>query len=408
MIGNDDFVPVILGTGLGAYQIARSLRESFGVNSLALGRYSLRETANSRIVQVRAIRDFEDADVVLRILQNVADEHPDRVLLLFPTIEFYTNVVLRRRTELDPRYVVPLGSQELADRLMNKTDFYRTCAELGVPHPETVVLSPGPTGSPAAIPTLPFDYPVILKPADTDTYPRIALDGKQKVYLVETDDALRGIAGRIFDAGYAGDLIVQEYLAGDESVMRVANSYSDRHGTTRIVSTGQVALTEYNPSLIGNNNAIVSTNDEPLVRSIRTFLDGVGYVGLANFDVMMDRRTGVAKLLEVNLRPGATAYYATAAGNNLIAAVARDLVYDRREAFTSAQEECLWLNVPYPVVLRYVPKSLRAQVRSAAAVRRVHTLDHRSDRSRARRTDIARVDARHTLDYLKHAKRRPR
>lgn len=406
MIGNDDFVPVVLGTGLNAYNIARSLRESFGVNSLALGRFPLRETAHSSIVQVRASADFDDPAVVLHALNEVADENPGRRLLLFPTIESYTAMVLGHGDELCDRYLVPLTGADVADRLMNKTDFYRTCAELSVPHPESVVIEPA---SDAAVPsTLPFDYPVILKPADTDTYPHISFPGKQKIYLVRDRSALVSIVSTIFGASYHGDLIIQEYLAGDESVMQVANSYSDAEGVTRAVSTGQVVLTEYNPALIGNNNAIISTNDEPLVRSIRTFLDGIGYVGFANFDVMRDRRTGVSKLLEVNLRLGATAYYATAAGRNLVATAVRDLVYDRRETFASAQDEILWVNVPYPVALLHTPKPLRARLRAAAHRRTVHTLDYRPDRSPARRIDIARVDARHTLDHVKYAKHRPR
>ncbi|RNI24357.1 hypothetical protein [Flexivirga caeni] len=403
--GNDDFVPVIIGSGLNAYNIARSLHESFAVNSLAVGRFPLRETAHSKILQVRTVRDLDEPAGVVRTLAEVAAEFPDRRLLLFPTIEFYTGVVLEHRDELDDRYVVPLLSKQLADRLMNKTDFYRTCEELGVPHPATRIVSPGDDTS--VLDDLPFGYPAILKPADTDTYPRLSFEGKQKVYLVQGREEMWSIAQRIFAAGYDSDLIVQEYLSGDESVMQVANSYSDHSGTARVISAGQVVLTEYNPSLIGNNNAILSINDDELTASVRRFLDGVGYVGLANFDVMVDRRTGESKLLEVNLRPGATGYYAMAGGLNLIATAVRDLVYDRREEFTSEQRERLWVNVPYPVVLRYAPRSLRHRARAAAKHGVVHTLDYRPDRSRERRLDIARVDARHTIDYLKFAAKRP-
>ena len=42
--GNKDFIPIILGTGLGAYATARALHEAFGVRSLAIGRAALGET----------------------------------------------------------------------------------------------------------------------------------------------------------------------------------------------------------------------------------------------------------------------------------------------------------------------------------------------------------------------------
>lgn len=405
-LGNDDFVPVILGTNLNAYNISRSLHEAYGVRSLALGRFAVRETAHSGIVQVRARADFADADVIVGVLDEVAREFPDRTLLLIPTIEFYTNVVLDRRDDLDERYVVPLPGRDVTDRLMNKTDFYRTCAELGVPHPETVIVGPyAPLGDSFGT-DLPFPYPVILKPSNTDIYPRLDFPGKQKVYVVQDAAQLRDIAGRIFVAGYDDDLVVQEYLAGDEAVMRVANTYSDQHGSMRFAACGQVVLTEWDPALVGNNNAIISVRDDELVASMQRFLDGVGYVGLANFDVMHDRRTGLRKLLEVNLRPGATSYYAMAGGGNLLRPVVQDLVYNRPVPFTVATEERLWLNVPYPVVRRFAPKSLRAQYTSAAKNGKVHTLDYAPDLSRDRRIDIARIDARHMLAYFKYAKTR--
>ncbi|WP_265447720.1 hypothetical protein [Flexivirga meconopsidis] len=404
--GNNDFVPIIIGTNLNAYNIARSLHEAYGVRSLALGRYPSRETADSQILEVRARTDFGDPDVVVQVLDTVATEFPGRKLLLLPTIEFYTNIVLERRAQLDPRYVIPLVDHDLAKRLMNKTDFYRTCDELGVPHPATVVVGPGPVDR-ALGDDLPFPYPVILKPSNTDVYPRLSFAGKQKVYVVPDQTALREIAARIFAAGYDDDLIVQEYLAGDESVMLVANSYSDRHGSMRFASAGQVALTEYDPNLVGNNNAIISVRDDELVESLQRFLDGVGYVGFANFDVMSDERTGTRKLLEVNLRPGATAYYTMAGGGNLVRCAVEDLVYERPLPLEVTTAERLWLNVPYPVVLRYAPRGLLRRIRAAARAGRVHTLKYRPDSSRRRRIDIARVDARHTRDYLRFARRRP-
>lgn len=406
--GNDDFVPVILGTNVNAYNIARSLHEAFGVRSLALGRFALRETAHSKIIDVRAYRDFEDPDVIVATLQALAAELPGRKRLLIATIEFYTNVLIDRRAELEGDYVIPLVGAKLADRLMNKTDFYRTCAELGIPHPATLVVGPGTV--PAGFGSdLPFRYPVIVKPSNTDTYPRIRFEGKQKIYLVDDAAQLRSVVDRVFAAGYTDDLIVQEYIAGDETVMRVANTYSDSHGTMRFLSMGQVALTEYDPKLIGNNNAIITMADATVATQIRQFLDSVGYVGTANFDIMYDRRDGTNKILEMNLRQGATSYYTMAAGGNITRCYVDDFVYGHELPVTMTTAERLWVNVPYLVLLWFAPRALRPRIRAAA--RRggtTHTLRYRPDRSLARRVDIARVQLRHTLDYVKYAKNRPR
>ena len=404
--GNDDFVPIILGTSVNAYNQARSLHEAFGIRSLALGRAALRETAHSSIVDVRAYRDFGSPQVVVATLKKLAAEFPGRKRLLLANIEFYTNILIEHRAELEDDFIVPLVHKPLADRLMDKTDFYRTCAELGVPHPATVVVRPASAADGTLGTDLPFPYPVILKPSDTDTYPRLQFEGKQKVYLVQDAGQLRSYVERIFAAGYAGDLLVQEYIAGDETVMRVANTYSDRNGVMRFLSLGQVVLTEYDPKMVGNNNAIISIADAELAESLRRLLDSVGYVGSANFDIMYDRRDGASKVLEINLRQGATSYYTMAAGGNLTRCFVEDLVYGRDLPEVVTTDERLWINVPYPVVLAYTPKALRPRVRAVARRGVTHTLRYAPDLSAARRMDLLRIDLRHTLDNVRYARNR--
>jgi D-aspartate ligase len=402
--GNDDFVPIILGTNINTYNQARSLHEAFGVRSLALGRFPLRETAHSAIVDVRTYREFDTPEFIVSTLKALVYEFPGRKRLLLVNVEFYAGVLIEHRAELEDDFLIPLVDAQLAARLMDKADFARTCTELGVPHPATVVLTPDtPTDAPL-VADLPFDFPVILKPADTDSYPRIAFEGKQKVYLVPDADQLRAIVETIRTAGYAGDLIVQEYIAGDETVMRVANSYSDRTGSMRFLSVAQVALAERNPRLAGNYNAVLTIEDDGLAASIRQLLDALGYAGPANFDVMYDRRDGTSKILELNLRQGACSFYTMAAGANLTRCYVDDLVYGRALPEVTTTVERLWVNTPYAVALALVPRSLRARVRAAARHGVWHTLHYRGDRSLARLLDVARIDLRHTLDYLKYPK----
>lgn len=402
--GNDEFVPILLGTGVGAYNIARSLHEEFGVRSLALGRVALRETRDSSIVSVRASRTFDDPDEIVAQLLALADEFPGRTLLLIATVEFYVNVLIDHRERLGERFVIPLVDRELADRLISKTSFYATCDALGVPHPRTAVLTPAHRGDASIGEGLAFPYPVILKPSNTDIYPRLRFDGKQKVYLLFDAAAVREIAERIFAAGYDDDLIVQEYIEGDESVMRVANTYSDRNGKLTFVSVGQVVLADQDPTMVGNNNAILSVDDAGLAAALGTLLDAVGYTGSANFDVMHDRRDGVSKVLELNLRQGATSYYTRAAGGNIPARIVADWVYGKGLEFQVTTDERLWLNLPYPLAVLYAPRGLRSRVRAAARKGAKHTLWYRPDMSLKRIINVMRVDLRYTLSTIKFAR----
>lgn len=402
--GNDDFVPVLLGSGVGAYNIARSLHEAYGVRSLALGRAALHETAHSAIISVRASRDFDAPDSIVATLLAVADEHAGRQLLLIPTVEYYTNVVIDHRDVLAERYIIPLVERELADTLIEKTAFYRTCEKHGVPHPRTTVVTPARQGDVTIGEALPFPYPVIAKPSNTDVYPRLSFEGKQKVYRIENAEELRRVVGLVFDGGYDGDLIVQEFIPGDETVMRVANTYSDRHRRMRFASVGQVIMADHDPAMVGNNNAIMSIHDPKLTESMRALLDAVGYTGTANFDVMWDHRDGISKVLEVNLRLGATGYYTMAAGGNVVRALVEDRVYGRDPGDQVTEVEALWINLPRLVSRIFTPRSLRARVRAAARLRTAHTLWYRPDLSARRLVSVLRVDMRYALSAFKYSR----
>jgi D-aspartate ligase len=405
--GDADFLPVVLGTNLNTYNIARSLHEAYGVRTLALGRAALRETAASAILDVRAYRDFDEPARIVEVLREIAAEFPDRKRLLIANIEHYTNVVLAHREELAELYLIPLTDAATAEKLMTKSQFARTCAELGVPHPQTVVVPAAEAAAPGFGEDLPFAFPVILKPSDTDTYPRLRFEGKQKVYRVPDAEALRSMAARILAAGYTEELIVQELLEGDESVMQVVNTYSDRHGRLRVCSAAQIVLGEYDPQYVGNYNAVVTIEDPALTASIRHLLDSIGYRGAANVDVMVDKRTGTAKLLEVNLRQGAASYYTTAAGANIARCYVEDLVHERELPEISSAPDRLWVNVPYPVVRLLAPRSLKPLVRRARKNGVTHTLHYAPDRSARRVLEVLRLDLRVTLGYLKNLRTRP-
>jgi D-aspartate ligase len=402
--GNDEFAPILLGTGVNAYNIARCLHEVHGIRSLALGRVALRETSHSRILDVRAYREFNDPEGIVRILNELAAELPQPKLLLFATIEFYTNVLIDHRSQLDPRFIVPLVDRALADRLINKTDFYRTCEQLGVPHPVTRVMTPADAGDPQWGDDLPFAFPVILKPSNTDIYPRLSFAGKQKVYLLDTAAEVRETAHRIFEAGYDDDLIVQEYIDGGEEVMRVANTYSDRNGRMRFASVGQVVLADHDPTMVGNNNAILSVDDGQLAESLRHLLDAVGYVGTANFDVMVDSE-GIGRVLELNLRQGATSYYARAASGNIVECFVTDWIHGEEPEYTVTTAERLWINLPLPLARWYAPASLKERVRAAARAGWKHTLWYRPDMSLRRILTVMRVDLRYALSTLKYQRK---
>ncbi|MDO4613473.1 MAG: hypothetical protein Q4B10_05355 [Actinomycetaceae bacterium] len=402
-LGNKDFVPVILGTGLGAYNVARCLHEAYGARSLALGRAALPETADSRIIDVEVVTSFDTAEGILATLDAVAKKLPTRKLLLIPTIEFYTNVVADHADKLNSRYIVPGISKDLNDLLLDKADFYDTCRRAGVAYPETYVVDQAIPDD-AQLEECGITYPLILKPSNTDLYPRVDFEGKKKVYLIGDAGELHRTITDIRRGGYGDALILQRYISGDETVMKVANCYSDSRGRVSGVAPAQVILTDRHPQRVGNNDALMPGPDEEIATSLRSFLDTLGYRGFVNADFLYDPQQGRYLILEMNLRLGASAHYTMSAGINLVKLMVDDLVYNRYvEACRMPSEESLWINVPLPLVLATAPKALRSRAARAATRGLRHTLFYRYDLSVRRLKRILPLEARMVRDHLRYA-----
>jgi D-aspartate ligase len=92
-----------------------------------------------------------------------------------------------------------------------------------------------------------------------------------------------------------------------------------------------------------------------------------------------------------------------AAGGNIGSYYVEDHVFDRPLAPFTTTTERLWLSVPYAIAARYAPESTQALLGQAAKNGVWHTLKYPPDLRPARRLDIARLDARRTLDCLKYA-----
>ena len=403
-VGNDDFVPVILGTGLGAYAMARSFHADYGIRSLAIGRAALRETRDSEIIDVRVYPSFGDSDFIVDTLLAIGEEFAGRKILLIPAIEFYTNVVMDHREAFGSQFLIPLPDKGVVDRLISKTDFYATCEKLAIPHPETMILSPAQAQGSWIAPS--FGYPAIVKPADTDLYQRVNFEGKKKIFKVDSESELRALVTKIFESDYQADLVLQEFLSGDEAVMRVANTYSDQEGHVNFLSAGQVILTELNPRLVGNNNAIATIRDDEMATLLTRLLSHVGYRGLANFDLMYDTASEEYKVLEANLRAGATHYYVAAAGSSLVRHLVEDMVYGRRLDPVQTGDGGLWVNLPYSVVRVAAPDSLGPLMREARARGLVHTLEYDGDINGKRLKQRRTSDALRVIDTLKFSKSR--
>lgn len=377
-----NFQPVLLGSDINVYGMARSFHEAYGIASVAIGKGILPPCTASKIVTVAVVEpDLEDDEVFVRTLLGFAKryEGSGKKLLLVPCGDNYIKLLVRNQDRLRGAYAFECISEALLTRLSIKENFYQVCTEHGFAFPKTAAC----TAENYRDAALPFDFPVIVKPSNSVAYWNASFPHKKKVFVAENREELDAILAAIYGSSYQDPLILQEYIPGDDSQMRVMNCYCGRDGKVRLMALGHALLEEHSPEGIGSYAAIIPTVDEALNQRIKAFLEGIGYVGFANFDMKLDPRDGQYKLFEMNLRQGRSSFFATAAGGNLARWLAEDVIDHREAPCTVVGDPVLWTIIPTRIIFKYVrDEGLKDQARRLIREGKVcHSYYYRGDRS---------------------------
>lgn len=345
-----DFLPVLLGSDCNVYGMARSFHEEYGVNSVAIGKGRLPATANSHIVKVVIAEPrLEEDEIFCKVLIDFAKKQ-SKTLLLVPCGDNYTKLLVKNQDKLRPFYAFACMSQETFDKVQSKEVFYSSCEKAGFSFPKTAVCSYENYRSFEP----PFDFPVVVKPSNSVAYWNCSFPRKKKVFVAQTAKELADILDAIYSSEYKDHIIIQDFIPGDDSHMRVLNCYSGTDGKVQLISLGEALLEEHSPEGIGSYAAIISGHDEKVSEQVRSFLDGIGYVGFSNFDMKYDIRDGSYKLFEMNPRQGRSSYFVTAAGYNLARWLVSDVLEEKPQPFTIATNRTLMTLIPNSLIFKYV------------------------------------------------------
>jgi len=316
--------PVILGGDIGAYSLAREFYEAYRVPSIVISGVSTGIMRHSKFVNHISFPGIDDADAIVEKLQEVAEHNADKDLIVVASADWLVKVLVTNRATLEAAgYTVPYAPLKPFEALTTKAGFYEACERLGVPYPKTLTLSLDDFDPNTGIDSLRYSpdnseltYPLIAKASSTSAYHEIEFTGKKKVHKVDSAEELTQLLTDVKAAGYQGDFIIQDYLPGDDSGMRILTCYCDRNGKVRFSAYGEVLLEEHAPGALGNPAAIITKLNPDAVAAATRILQDAGWQGYANFDLKYDPRDGVAKFFELNPRLGRSNYYIAGPGAN--------------------------------------------------------------------------------------------
>lgn len=346
--------PVVLGADILGYTYVRSFHEAYGLTSIVLATADVKATSASRFCDYRIVEGIDQEERLIACLTELGHElsAQGKVGFLVGSGDWYARILSQHKPELEAWFYVPYIDFSLLDMLTQKEYFYRLCEELNIPYPRTWVYDCADPD--VRIPVEEFTYPLIAKPSNSARYHYAEFAGKKKIFEVETPEELDRIFRALQASCYDRELVVQEFIPGEDDNLRSISVYTGEGGRTLSACSGRVVLQDHHPLAIGNPVCIISDWVDDAIADACRLLEHVGYHGFANFDVKYDPRDGRYKFFEVNTRPGRNSFYMTLAGVDFVKLMVEDLALGRTLERRDATDPFVYACVPPYVVKRTV------------------------------------------------------
>lgn len=343
---------LLLGSDINTYYMARCYHELYGVKANALGQEKIRFTRGSSIINLTYNDNLSNKDMFVDILINYYKEHyHGEKVLLIPCHDIYVRLVVENKKKLEKYYLFNSPSQKIMDSFLVKEKFYTMYKDSGLVFPNTYFYNvcdelKMPKG---------FRYPVIVKPGDGILYYKHHFSGQAKVYRLNDLDELKAVIKKIKDSGYRGNLIIQEYIKGDDTNLFDAVFYVNTKGKCELATFAQIGLQEHGPTALGNCTVLINNYNQyggtlAEIEKMKKFLEKIGYTGFCEFDLKYDPDDKKFKVLEINPRQARSSYYLCACGYNLVKYLIEDLFLNKEHKFTFIDKKLMLSMVPKVVI----------------------------------------------------------
>ncbi len=397
-----DFEILIVGTDANAYYMARCYHEAYGKKANLLGKSPMIYTKYTNILNVTYDDSIWTEQGFLNAIESFRLKHPNKKILLISSNETYAAFISKNRDIINNQFVHNYPSIDIIDSLIMKETFYKTYENSVLDFPKTVYYD---CSNPSRVEDE-FTYPVIIKPSNVIEYNHISFDGKNKIYKVNSQNELEDIIKKIVRSGYKDTLILQEFIPGDDSYLFDSVVYCGKDKKVKLISFAQIGLQEHSKTMVGNAAVLINgfnqygTNDE-MIKTIKTFMENIGYQGFAEFDMKYDYRDKKFKVLEINARQGRCSYYITPVGYNLVKVLVDDLINNKEMDFKVIDKEVLLSFVPKGVLKKYIVNdTFKKKALSLWGKDVVNPIKYKKDTNFKRKLLLAR---RH-IDYYKEYK----
>ena len=345
-----EFIPILFGSDRNVYGMAIGFYEEYKIHSIAVCKLKYIETKYSKLLEFYSNSDIEKKEVFLKTLHDIKEKYHNSKLILIACSDVYARLIIENKKELEKDFIVPYIDEDMMNSLIIKENFYKTCEKYDLNYPKTVICNKKNYKNIK----LNFDFPIIVKPSDSVNYWKSSFEGKKKIFLLNTEEEFRKILNNVYSSTYDKDLIIQEYIPGDDTALRVLNAYVDSNHKVTFMALGQIVLEDKAPSSYGDYDAIMPTYDERLFKKIKEFLEKINYTGFANFDLKYNKEKDKYTLFEINIRQGRSHTFVTLGGLNITKFLVEDVIHHKKLKTEYLNNRYLWTLVPKRIITKYV------------------------------------------------------
>lgn len=397
---SQNFIPLLFAGDINVYSVARAFHEQYDIKSKAFGKFQTGPCINSRILDYTANPKLEEQDTFIQVLTEFADKNKEKTILAIGCGDSYVQLLSQNRDNLPENVIAPYIHIELMNDLIHKEKFYAMCEKEGIDYPDTFVHR-REMGQEFK---LPFEPPFIVKPSNGIEYWRHPYPTQKKVYKAADKKELLSVLDDIYGSGYDDSIIIQDFIPGDDTYMRVLTNYSDRSGEVKMMCLGHVLLEEHTPHGLGNHAVIITEHNEELAAKFKGLLEGLHYIGFSNFDIKYDQRDGKFKVFEINTRQGRSNYYVTGAGQNIARYLVEDYIEQKPMDMKVVTEKSLWMMIPKGVAFRYISQpEYRMEMRALIQAGRFsNSLFYKKDKGWKRMLRLLKSQLGHYYKYWKY------
>jgi predicted ATP-grasp superfamily ATP-dependent carboligase len=293
----------------------------------------------SNSIEFRPCPDSERApEQCVQFLLDLASECGRRPLLL-PTRDHDVHMIRRHRLALQASFILPMAENDVLEHVLDKESLYAVAGRLGVACPRSFWIRT-PTDLLRALPEIPM--PCIAKPVSASDWRKAGIweaVGRRKAVIFDGPEALQTFYAGICDLEPA--LSVQEYIPGDDRELVIFGAYFNAASGARAYYTARKLLQL--PPLAGTGIAVRCEAVPQIVAPSIALLDHLGYLGPAEIEYKLDRRSGQYKLIEINTRFWDQHALGAACGVDLARAMIDDLVLGRPAQRAADGTSATWI-----------------------------------------------------------------